>query len=142
MSEGGVSVGADYSDRKYTVTFTVDGKVISTVTAKYGEEIAPPPAPEKAPDQKYRYVFIDWFPEITKVTSDTVYEARYMSIELPPKDNSGLQISKGALRIIMNIGFLAFYLGVVALPVLSVAAVKTVLRIRRKSKSVKSKESS
>ena len=134
MKEGGVSIGAEYRERKYTVTFVVDGKVISTVNAKYGDEVTPPTSPERMSDEKYSYTFVDWFPVVSKVTADVTYEARYMRTELPSKNDTGMHISASALKKIMKIVFLCFYLGVVLVPIAVLFVFKLSSRSRRRNK--------
>ncbi len=125
MPVGGASVGVDYRVDNYTVTFIADGKVVYSYTAKYGDTVIPPVAPYKMADDEYAYVFIDWLPEISAVTEDVVYEARYMMQELKKEEKpDGLQIEASLFNSIMKIGFLVFYGGLVFLPVFVIVICK------------------
>ncbi len=138
MLSGGVSVGADFYYQEYTVTFVADGKTIATYTAFYGDEMEPPPAPEKASDDKFSYTFAGWTPKLSKVTGDAVYEAKYMKVELPPKpEPDGLQITDGVMRIIILAALAVFYAVGVFIPVLTIVTVKLILRLRRRAKKKK-----
>lgn len=133
MCAGGATVGVDYHEKTYKITFIADGKTVATVTAKYGETVPPPPNPVKASDTKYSYTFVDWIPEIAPATADAVYEARYMQEESLPNDTSdGLQITPSVMKTIMLIALVAFYGGLVFAPILIIVLVSSIRRVLRR----------
>ncbi|MCQ2959122.1 MAG: leucine-rich repeat protein [Bacteroidales bacterium] len=76
---GDVVYIATYSDetRKFLITFKNDnGFIILSEEFPYG---ATPscPTPSKAGDVQYSYVFKEWSPEVSQVTSDATYVATY-----------------------------------------------------------------
>ncbi len=132
MPAGGATVGVDYHEKTYKITFVADGKTVSAATFKYGEEVSLPPSPAKASDIKYSYVFVDWLPEVVPVTGDMVYEARYMQVEIVNEAPDGLQITPSVMRIIMKIGLILFYGGLVFAPLVIIVIFKTLRRVLRR----------
>ena len=61
--------------RMYTITWIIDGKEETTEVA-YGA-IPTHAEPTKASDAYYSYTFDSWEPDITKVTGDTTYTAKF-----------------------------------------------------------------
>ena len=135
MPASGVSIGIEYEQITYTVTFMADGKIVSTKKYFYGDIPVAPAAPQKASDDKYTYKFLDWEPILTAVTEDKTYEALYLPTELPPKEEpDGLIITDSVLRIIVTVIFIGIYGVAVILPVLVIAAVKLIRRVRRRNR--------
>jgi len=57
----------------------------------------------KASDALYSYRFLGWSGDILPVTSDAVYRAEFKAEPLPVvKDDGGLKISDGVMRIIVT----------------------------------------
>ena len=66
----------------YTITFmNADGTILSRQEWEYGE-IPSLSDPTLASNDKYRYEFKGWTPEIKEVTSDAIYVAQYKEIKL------------------------------------------------------------
>lgn len=66
----------------YTITFmNADGTILSRQEWEYGE-IPSLSDPTLASNDKYRYEFKGWAPEIKEVTSDAIYVAQYKEIKL------------------------------------------------------------
>ena len=65
--------------RSYTVTWIVNG-VTTTETYEYGTTPVFKGSTYKAPDVQYTYSFAGWTPEITTVTGDATYEAKFNQI--------------------------------------------------------------
>ena len=66
----------------YTITFmNADGTILSSQEWEYGEipSIYDPTLPS---NDKYRYEFKGWAPEIKEVTSDAIYVAQYKEVKL------------------------------------------------------------
>ena len=141
MCAGGASVGIDYHVPTYTVTFIADGKTVYTTVVKYGESVAAPPSPVKSSDIYYSYTFVDWQPKQGPVTEDQVYVARYMQVELPPKQESSggveilpgitVQVTPSVARLGAKIALAVFYAAFVMLPLLIIVTAKAVKRARR-----------
>ena len=62
----------------YTVTFLNDDEteIIST-TYHYGETVVEPETPTKTSDNTYTYTFVSWDKEVSVVTGNTTYKAKY-----------------------------------------------------------------
>lgn len=100
MPDSSVTIGATLTDIIYTVTFISDGKVLSKYEYKYGETVIVPRDPTKQNDSNYSYVFAGWSEEISEVTRDVTYYARFNSTLLEVEDDDGIQIADNYLRII------------------------------------------
>ena len=73
MPAGDLSLYATFNAAKYTVTFKIEGEVISTYSLGSGEDVVVPEAP-----QKEGYTFIGWKEvENTDFTKDVTYEGSY-----------------------------------------------------------------
>lgn len=74
--------GGTTDDTTYTITFTDRGEVVKTYTAKQGEKVAVP----TAPDRGERYTFTGWeglaedATEVTVYASDATYDATWYEI--------------------------------------------------------------
>ena len=69
--------------RKYTITWQDDaGKTIDTATADYGTMPAHADV-AKAADAQYTYTFAGWSPELTTVTGNATYKARFTTTPKP-----------------------------------------------------------
>lgn len=85
-----VTYTATYSSakRQYTVIFMDDnGMPLSTQMYPYGTRAAyvfPPEDPTKPATSKYTYTFAGWQPEVTDVTGDALYIARYTATPIVP----------------------------------------------------------
>ena len=67
----------------YTVTFmNADGKILSSEEWEYGETPSYYDTPTLASNDKYRYEFKGWAPEIKEVTTNAIYVAQYKEIKL------------------------------------------------------------
>ncbi len=80
MPEGAVSITLDVTQIKYTVTFIVDGKVVSSAEYALNEEIKIPDAPTLPPHDGYIYTFISWgdVPAVAVGSErDLVFEAQF-----------------------------------------------------------------
>ena len=86
MPDGYVLVGMELSDILYTVTFMSDGVILSQEQYKYGETIVVPRDPVKQTDGIYIYTFDGWSQEITEVTGDVTYEAKFISELIPEEE--------------------------------------------------------
>ena len=135
-----VSIGLSYHIPTYKATFVADEKTIYTVILKIGETVSAPPTPIKAADDEYSYVFVEWIPSLDAETGDVLYEARYMKIKLLPEEQSkGIEILPGIfvnispsfLHTIAKIVLLAFYGGVVFLPLVTIIIIKNRRRTYR-----------
>ena len=63
------------TDRQYSVSFNVDGGIISSSIMKYDDVPEAPADPIKQLDAYYNYVFDRWSPSIGVVKGDTTYTA-------------------------------------------------------------------
>ncbi len=84
------------ADRSYTITWQDDtGKQIGADTLKYGAKPSHA-AVTKESDQQYTYTFDGWAPEITTVTGDAAYKAKFIkstrSYKITWKDDAGKTI--------------------------------------------------
>jgi len=103
MPDKSVTVGVQVSQNKYKITFMNGKQIIATYTLKYGDTVIPPKEPMKASDALYSYRFLGWSGDILPVTSDAVYRAEFKAEPLPVvKDDGGLKISDGVMRIIVT----------------------------------------
>ena len=139
-----ISVGADgsfimpssdvllaiYSVQKiYTVRFSANGIVLSSVEHKWGEIPVPPTAPSIAADEEYSYTFEGWSSEILPVTEDVTYEAVYRSDPIIKEQTSGIKLSPKIKKL--------FIAGVSVLSVIIVglATLITVKIVRKKKRN-------
>ncbi len=81
MPEEPVTISAVLSRRTFTVTFSVDGKVISSAVYHKGDTVKVPADPTKAPVGNRVFTFIGWSPIITVVTEDIEYTATFRESE-------------------------------------------------------------
>ena len=78
MPDEPVTISATFARQTYTVTFIVDGQVISTKTYFSGETLVLPDDPTKAPEGDTVYTFTGWSPVVvTTVTADATYTAQF-----------------------------------------------------------------
>lgn len=67
----------------YTITFmNADGKILSSEEWEYGGTPSYYDTPTLASNDKYRYEFKGWAPEIKEVTTNAIYVAQYKEIKL------------------------------------------------------------
>ena len=67
----------------YTVAFmNADGKILSSEEWEYGKTPSYYDTPTLASNDKYRYEFKGWAPEIKEVTTNAIYVAQYKEIKL------------------------------------------------------------
>ena len=133
MPDSDVSIGVEIKKTVYTVTFISDGMVISSRKYHYGDTVMIPEGVSKANDEDYSYKFKYWAPLVTKVTENASYEAIYERIPLEKKDEGGLKISEGTLRIIMIV---SVPLAVIMLGAIPSAILSVVFSIKRKKHGV------
>lgn len=79
-----VSVTAKYT--VFDIVFVSNGVIVSHQELTYGSMPKLPSDPTMLSDEEYTYKFSGWSPEVTDVTEDTVYEARFEKQELHPED--------------------------------------------------------
>ena len=92
MPDGYVLIGMEIVDIFYTVTFISDGRILSQNQYKYGEDVVVPRDPVKQNDGTYFYTFMGWSSEITSVTGDAVYEARFDAELIPEDEDDGITL--------------------------------------------------
>lgn len=85
MPADDVKVGVVCEFIEYKVVFKVDGEIIATRYCHYGDEITAP-NPVKPSDGEYSYTFIGWDKELSPVTKDIEYNARFSAAPLPQPD--------------------------------------------------------
>ena len=61
-----------------------DGRVLSSNTYGYGQEVTPPAAPARAESETHTYTFTGWDPAVTVCTDHATYTAQYKAV--PKKD--------------------------------------------------------
>lgn len=83
MPSDGVDILATTRPLTYRVVFRSDDILLKECTVAYGELPPAPPAPTRAPDASYSYVFVGWSEEITPAYADATYEAVYERIPVP-----------------------------------------------------------
>ncbi len=76
-----VHISAPLQRKTFTVSFEVDGNVISSEQYFRGDTVKVPSDPHKADESNMVYTFIGWSPEITVVTEDVVYTACFAKSE-------------------------------------------------------------
>ncbi len=72
-----VRVEAALRLKTYTVTFVVNGTVISNATYHRGDTVILPEDPQSIVEGKTIHTFIGWSPVVTTVTEDAVYTAQF-----------------------------------------------------------------
>ncbi len=77
MPDEPVTVRGSLTRQAFTVTFTVDGQVISTQQYFKGDTVVLPPDPTKAASENTVYTFTGWSPTVTTVTGDATYSATF-----------------------------------------------------------------
>ena len=86
-------------ERRYSVTFRVNGQESYTLTYRYGETPSSPVTPISFVDGVIYYSFGGWSPPITAVTQSTVYEATYrqtLLASLPNQTEGELNLTASA----------------------------------------------
>lgn len=77
MPETDISVKVVFDKARYTVSFVVNGEIVSSEKYKLGELPTPPEIPNEYEEGEYRYVFVGWTPTISIVTGEVTYIAKY-----------------------------------------------------------------
>ena len=134
MPDEPVTVSATFARQTFTVTFIVDGQVISSKTYFSGETLVLPEDPTKAPEGDTVYTFTGWSPVvITTVTADATYTAQFRgslqssnSTYIPPESRNR------AYLLYIEVGVILALL--IATPIVIVRLVKR----RRKNRANKS----
>ena len=131
MPDEPVTVSATLSRKTYTVTFTVDGQVISTRTYFSGETLVLPDDPTKESVGNKVYTFTGWSPMVVvTVTADATYTAQFResvqgdnSVYIPPDSRNRAYLLYIELAIILAL--------LIATPIVTVRLIK---RRRRKKR--------
>ena len=89
----------------YTITFIVDGVVISQKKYLEGSEVIPPSDISKISDENYSYIFIGWDKEITNAIGDAEYTAVFeaVPVERPIVDKPKVNIVKVAKYVVLGV---------------------------------------
>ena len=124
MPDCDVTVCVKASYIEYTVTFINADSIIAVYKHRYGDTVTPPPNPSRPNDGTYRYIFVCWSDEISRVTGDATYTALYERIPLPRvEEQDGLRISDTVLGLIVAAVFCIFMLLTCVIPATVTAAV-------------------
>lgn len=137
MPSDDITVGVDYTVEQYTVTFVSEGKTIVRYLCSYGDTVSPPPAPNKASNEKYSYEFIGWSPKVSTVDGNATYTALYSAIPIPEVDDDNMEISRGVLKLLL-LGFVG--LGCFLFIVVPSVTMSCIMVSRRKKLIVNSKK--
>lgn len=132
MPSQSVLIGAEYHVPTFVITFVADGKIILQAEYMLGDTVIPPPVPEKAKDSKYYYTHGFWMPDISVVTGDATYEARYIPNEIIVEEKEGLQISPAVLHKLATVALIAFY-ALVLVTLMPIVIIKAARRRRRRA---------
>ena len=132
MPDEPVTVSATFSRKTYTVTFIVNGEVISSVTYQSGDTLVLPDDPTKAPDGNKIYTFTGWSPVVvTTVTADATYTAQFReSIQSTNDEYIPPESKNRAYLLYIEVGVILAVL--IATPIVTVRLVK---RHRRKKRA-------
>ncbi|MBR0414285.1 MAG: hypothetical protein IJI67_04355 [Clostridia bacterium] len=91
-SDSTIQLNAEYNLLRATANITLknasytyrfndqDGAQIAEGTLKYGQSIPQPETPVKPYDATNHYVFTDWSPKMTRITSDVVFNPEYQAV--------------------------------------------------------------
>jgi hypothetical protein len=135
MPAASVVVGADYERIVYYVSFVSDGMVVQRGEYYYGDTLTVPDGVEKAGDGEYEYTFKGWTPTVVEtVTANASYTAVYDKTPIEKKDDGGIKISDGTMRIIMTAGIVGFFTVFALIPSLVLSLVLMIKRSRRGTK--------
>ncbi len=131
MPDEPVTVSAVFARKTHTVSFVVDGQIVSMETYQNGDSLILPDDPTKGSVGKRVYTFIGWSPVVTPtVSADVTYVAQFReSIQ----SNNATYIPPGsrnrAYLLYIEVGVLLAIL--IATPIVTVCLIK---RRRRKKK--------
>lgn len=103
MPASDVFVGANITRIEYTVSFVIDGEIISSNKYFYGDEVDVPKNTFKISDDQYSYEFIGWDKEITLVYEDAIYVANYETKPIVDDAYRGINILRIAKIVIISI---------------------------------------
>ena len=124
MPKGDVAVRGTSKLKTYTVTFSSEGKIVSSEIYTHGTPVIPPDAPAKAADGKFIYTFVGWSPDITSyISADASYEAIWHTEIIPEKVDDGSIKLSDSVRSLLAMAFSAaviFVVGVIPCIVLSI----------------------
>ena len=130
MPRGDVTVGLEYRQIRYKVTFMNGDKIISSAYYHYGDTVVLPGNPSRVDSTVFKYTFRCWSPEVTAVSADAVYYAEYDAEYIPYKEpDDSLKISDSVMRLIVAGGIAA---GMILLVVVPSAVIGIVFSIKDK----------
>ncbi len=124
-----VTVSGELALRTFTVTFVVDGEILTTQTYHMGDTVVLPPNPTKAPSGNTVYTFTGWSPAVVSVREDVTYTATFSEAE---QGGDSIEIPDGVKNreYILYLEIAAVLLVVAAIPTTIILLVK---RKKRKS---------
>ncbi len=131
MPDEPVEIRATTERKTFTVTFIVDGVVLSEKVYFLGDTVEVPADPQKANDGKTVYTFTGWSPVVTSVTGDATYTAVFRESTqgdsqdyIPPYSRNRAYILYIEIALVLSL--------IIAIPIVSVILVK---RHKRKKKA-------
>ena len=127
-----VNITIKTAERRFTVTFVSDGKVVSTKEYKMGETIECPADPVKEATEEIIYQFLEWdplFKEGSVVSGDVTYNAVFK--ELLVEDQKGFVPEEDNRFIVFVVTLLCLFIAFVA----AVIVLIVILRKKRKKRS-------
>ncbi len=89
-----VTLIPNFQKISYTVTFIVDGKVVSSETYFLGDAPKIPKLPEEYTEDGFKYLFSGWSEKVRTVTENATYTAKYnkyLISDTPPDTGSSIE---------------------------------------------------
>ena len=133
MPDENVTVLVEFARRQYTVSFEVNGEIVQSDLYFLGDVPTPPQVPQTFEKDGYIYSFTGWSEEISPVTEDITYVAKYYSV---PASERPVQDTQSAVDAIVKRQIIPAAAILISLIAAIIVAVK-VIRSRKRRRNVK-----
>ncbi len=135
MPEGDVSVGAEFSQKKYTVTFMNGEKVISQEKYLLGDIIVIPEIPLSYEENGYTYTFVEWSSPISVVTGNAVFRAIYRAVPTSEKQIPNTESATSVVWRELILPLIISFVLIIAAAVLLTISIKRALKTSKRRKA-------
>lgn len=97
MPESNITLKVTFKKLRFTVSFVVNGEIVSSEKYEIGSTPKIPKITEKYEEDGYNYIFTGWSPNVSIVTGDVTYTAKYSRFLIVEGEDTGDAID-GFLR--------------------------------------------
>lgn len=135
MPDSDITISVKFEKLSYTVSFVLNGEVISSEKYPIGEMPIPPTIEQEFEQDGYRYVFAGWSPSMQSVTKDATYTAKYnrFLLDVAPPADTGNAFHGFLRQTVLPAAAITLMTGA------GIFALVFLLRTRKKSKATNKK---